>query len=125
MRILFTFAGGNGHFQPLVPIAQASQARGHQVAVAGQLALVPMIEAAGFRAFATGKPRTSPPQRLSLLPLDSEREDRDLRDGFADRLARSRAADILRIAEAWRPDLMVCDEVDFGAMLAADVLGLP
>ncbi len=125
LRILFTFAGGNGHFQPLVPTAHAAQARGHRVAVAGRHALVPTIEAAGFTAFGTGKPYSAPPQRLPLLPLDPEREDRDLRNGFADRLARSRAADLLTIAQAEQPDLIVCDEVDFGAMLAAEVLGLP
>jgi UDP:flavonoid glycosyltransferase YjiC (YdhE family) len=28
-------------------------------------------------------------------------------------------------AAAWRPDLIVCDEADFGAMLAAERLGIP
>ena len=32
LRILFTFVGGQGHFDPLVPIAGAATAAGHTVA---------------------------------------------------------------------------------------------
>src|SRR5262249_15020928 len=97
VRILFTFAGGNGHFEPLVPIARAAARAGHIVAVAGRHAMLPTIQAAGFKAFPTGKLESSLPERIPLRPVDMERENRDLRDGFADRLARSRAADILAL----------------------------
>ncbi len=65
------------------------------------------------------------PERIPLRKVDTEREDRDLRDGFADRLARSRAAEILALCANWQPDLIVCDEVDFGAIVAAERLELP
>lgn len=126
MRLLFTFAGGNGHFEPLVPIARAAEAAGHSVAFAGQAAMIPAIEAAGFTAFATaGDTLRDTPERLPLLKLDLDREDRDLREGFADRLARKRATAILALCATWQPDLLVCDEIDFGAMVAAERLGLP
>lgn len=126
MRLLFTFAGGSGHFEPLVPIARAAEVAGHIVAFAGQPALIPAIEAAGFTAFATaGATFPDTPRRLPLLKLDAEREDRDLRDGFADRLARERAVSILALCAVWQPDLLVCDEVDFGSMVIAERLGLP
>ena len=48
MRILCTFVGGLGHLTPLLPLARAAQAAGHDVLVAGSGALVPAIEAAGF-----------------------------------------------------------------------------
>lgn len=32
--MLFTFAGGNGHFEPLVPLARAAAAAGHTLAFA-------------------------------------------------------------------------------------------
>ena len=35
-RILFAFAGGQGHFDPLVPLARAAAAAGHDVAVTGR-----------------------------------------------------------------------------------------
>ena len=126
MRLLFTFAGGSGHFQPLVPIARAAQQAGHTVAVAGQPVMTPAIEAAGFTAIATpGATLSDAPERLPLLKLDLEREYRDLREGFARRLARQHAAAILDLCAAWQPDMIVCDEIDFGAMIAAERLGLP
>ena len=126
MRVLFTFAGGSGHYEPLVPIARAAEMAGHTVAFAGQPVMIPAIEAAGFTAFATGGITLSGmSKRLPLLKLDLEREDRDLREGFATRLARERATTILTLCAAWQPDLLVCDEIDFGAMVAAERLGLP
>src|SRR2546423_587418 len=88
--------------------------------------MLPAIEAAGFSAFATtGATLSSTPERPALLKLDLDREDRDLREGFATRLARVRATAVLALCAAWRPDLLVCDEIDFGAMVAAERLGLP
>jgi len=126
MRLLFTFAGGSGHFEPLAPIARAAEAAGHTVVVAGQQVMVPAIEAAGFTAFATaGATLSSTPERLPLLKLDLDREDRDLREGFATRLARTRTDAVLALCAGWQPDVIVCDEIDFGAMVAAERLGLP
>lgn len=126
MRILFTFAGGSGHLDPLLPIARAAAAAGHTVAVAGQPIMVPVIAAAGLTAFATGGATLSgSPERLPLLALDLDREDQDLRDGFVRRLARGRAEALLALCATWQPDLLVCDEIDFGAMVAAERLGLP
>ncbi|MCW2938447.1 MAG: family glycosyl transferase [Actinomycetia bacterium] len=124
MRILFTFVGGNGHLEPLVPVARAAEAVGHTVAFAGQPSMLPTVQAAGFTGFATGVDLGTP-ERLPLLELNAEREDRDLRDGFASRIARDRATALLALCAEWRPDLVVCDEVDFGAMIAAERLGLP
>ena len=126
MRILFTFAGGNGHFEPLIPVARAAEAAGHTIAFAGQPAMVPIVEAAGFAAFATGGATVgNTPERLPLLKLDMEREDQALRDGYAGRIARERAGALLNLCAMWQPDLIVCDEIDFGSMVIAERLGLP
>ena len=126
MRILFTFAGGSGHAEPLVPIARAATAGGHTVAVAGRASVTASLQARGFTVFADASdPGDAPPTRTPLLELSAEREDRDLRDGFADRLARARATGILALCADWRPDLIVRDEVDFGSAIAAERLGLP
>ncbi|MGW0432272.1 glycosyltransferase [Micromonospora sp. NPDC003197] len=125
MRILFTFAGGRGHFDPLAPIAQAAEAAGHQVAVGCRSSMIPTIEADGFTVFSTQTDRDVPPKRLPLLELDPDREDRDLRDGFADQMAKIRTTGVRELCETWRPDLLVCDETDFGAMIAAERLGIP
>jgi UDP:flavonoid glycosyltransferase YjiC (YdhE family) len=125
VRILFTFAGGRGHLDPLLPIARAAAAAGHVVAFAGRPWMLPQVEAEGFPAFPTGSDRGLMPKRLPLLPLDAEREERDFRDGFARRIARERATDILMLCDAWQPDLLVCEETDFGPLVVAEQLGLP
>jgi UDP:flavonoid glycosyltransferase YjiC (YdhE family) len=125
VRLLFTFVGGNGHFEPLVPIARAAEAAGHTVAFAGQPAMISAIEGSGFTGFATaGVTLSSTPERLPLLKLDLDREDRALREGFARRIARERAADLRGLCATWQPDMIICDEIDFGAMVAAERCGL-
>jgi UDP:flavonoid glycosyltransferase YjiC (YdhE family) len=126
VRILFTFAGGNGHFAPLVPIARAAAAAGHTLAFAGQSAMLAEVEAAGFTMFVTGGATVSSnPQITALLELDAEREDRALSEGYAGRIARERADALLALCAEWRPDVLVCDEIDFGCMVIAERLGLP
>ncbi|WP_225767081.1 glycosyltransferase [Inquilinus sp. Marseille-Q2685] len=126
MRVLFSFAGGSGHFLPLVPLARAVRAAGHEIAFAGQPAMTETVGTAGFAAFATGgETLRTAPARTPLLAYDAAREDRAVRDGFAGTVARDRAGALLDLCGRWRPDLLVCDEMDFGAMVAAERLGLP
>jgi UDP:flavonoid glycosyltransferase YjiC (YdhE family) len=123
VRILFSFAGGSGHAEPLVPLARAAEVAGHTVAFAGKPVILPALAALGFGAFPTGPDDL--PRRRPLVEVDTGREDRVLRDGFAGRIARARATDVLALCAEWRPDVVVCDETDFGAMVAAERLGLP
>lgn len=126
MRILFTFVGGTGHFLPLVRIARAAETAGHGVAFGAQSALLPTVERAGFTAIETGGATChGDSERLPLLNLDMDREYRAVRDGYAGRLARARAAAIIERATEWKPDLLVCDEMDFGCVVAAERLSIP
>ncbi len=123
--MLFTFAGGSGHLEPLVPIARAAATAGHTVAFAGRPRMVPEVEKLGFPAFASGSDVGLTPKRLPLADVDVDRDMRAVGPGFGRRIARERAADLLRLCAPWRPDLLVCEEVDFGAMVAAERLALP
>jgi UDP:flavonoid glycosyltransferase YjiC (YdhE family) len=135
MRILFTFAGGHGHYEPLAPIARAAQDFGHDVSFACRASAIAGVTEAGFPAYAVGPDsRRFPLLRdhadecaviTPLLALDIEREERDFREYFAGRLARARAAALLERCAADRPDIVVCDETDYGAMVAAESLDLP
>jgi UDP:flavonoid glycosyltransferase YjiC (YdhE family) len=125
VRVLFTFTGGRGHVEPLVPIARAARAAGHTVAFAGRPSILPAVEALRFGVFPTESARDEPPKRIPLRELDPEREERDFRDGFADRIARDRAGRVLALCGDWQPDVVVCEETDFGGMVAAERLGLP
>ncbi len=126
LRVLFAFAGGSGHLDPLVPVARAARDAGHAVAFSGRPATAAGVEALGFEMLVTGPPGPEAPStRTPLLEVSVEREERVLRDGFAGRIARERAAGVLRACGEWRPDVLVCAEIDFGAMVAAQRAGLP
>jgi UDP-glucoronosyl and UDP-glucosyl transferase len=64
------------------------------------------------------------PQRVELRPIDMEHEYRVVREAYAGRFARARAADLLALCERSRPDVLVRDEFDFGAAIAAERLGI-
>ena len=123
MRVLFTFVGGRGHLDPLVPLANAARAAGHEVLVSGQAGMLGPVRSLGFDAVASGGSTLFVERRPMLTP-DRAREQRVIRTSFAGPIARERAGDLVSIIDAWRPDVVVCDEVDFGAMVAAERAGL-
>jgi UDP:flavonoid glycosyltransferase YjiC (YdhE family) len=124
MRVLFTFVGGHGHLDPLVPFARAAVDAGHDVTFSAQSGMVEHITGLGFTAAPSGRP-TLFTERQPLLAPDREREQRAVRMSFAGPIASSRAVDLLDIIEAFAPDVLVCDEMDFGAMVAAERAGVP
>lgn len=127
MRILFTFVGGRGHFEPLAPIARAARRAGHEVAFGCAPSAQALVAPAGLAAIPLGAVAgpVAPPRRSALQPLDAEREDRDLRERFARVAARVRVPWVVDACRDWRPDVLVRDETDFGASIAAEKLGLP
>ncbi|MGV9299845.1 glycosyltransferase [Amycolatopsis sp. NPDC003676] len=125
MRILFSFVGGRGHWDPMAPVARALLARGHTVAVAGGGSHVPALAKAGFTTFAVNKPREVGTTRQPMPPVDPARDDWEIRELFARRATQEHVPVLLEIAREWRPDLIVRDEVDFSGAIAAEVLGLP
>lgn len=131
--MLFTFIGGSGHLRPLFPFARAAQAAGHTVAIAGAGNRYEEIVAAGFTAFRTSEPRPTPTATATEAEAEAEeplpapdplRDERVMREGFAGRGARRHAAAIRELALTWKPDVIVRDEVDFGAAIAAQTLGI-
>lgn len=130
MRILVTFVGGLGHLMPLLPIARAARAAGHEVAVAGSGNLVPRIEEAGFRAYATtptvhhdgGRAaRDSTP----LEVVDARASEVEFATNFASRGARRMASAMPEVVADFRPDVVLRDETDLGTTVAAELLDLP
>jgi UDP:flavonoid glycosyltransferase YjiC (YdhE family) len=126
VRLLVSFAGGSGHFLPLLPLARAALTWGDPVLVTGQSAMLPMVTTAGFTAVASGgRTLADPTARRDLMPVDRAAEAAVVADVFAGTLARERANRLIGIARGWRPDVILYDEADYGAAVAADVLGLP
>ena len=126
MRVLFTFSGGFGHAQPLVPIAEAARSAGHPVAFLGRASVLALLARQGFDVVSDGFPPDEP--RMEIAPLmepDPVHEARVLRRGFAGDFARQRAARVVEVVGEWAADVVVFDEPDFGAQIAAEALGVP
>jgi UDP:flavonoid glycosyltransferase YjiC (YdhE family) len=126
LRILFTSAGKRGHSDPLVPIARASKEAGHTVAFCCRPPMAPVIEADGFDAFTAGPEIFTPASVAPLVPIDTEHERALIRKGFAGRgIAHGRATEVYELGKRWQPDVFVCEEMDIGALLAAERLDVP
>lgn len=124
MRILATFVGGWGHAEPLLAISKLASRRGHEVTFAGQAAVVGRLGDLGFDTVAVG-PATVGPTRVPLMAVDREHESRVIKDRFAGTFAERRAHELGLVITRHRPDVVVCDEVDFGAMIAAELHHVP
>ncbi|HSH59491.1 MAG TPA: glycosyltransferase, partial [Acidimicrobiales bacterium] len=131
MRVLFTCLPGFGHFHPMVPLAQAVRRRGHEVAFASAGDFCPVIERAGFPAFAAG---LSLPEQLEQarrrFPGEAALDGQERFTQFVPRMlaavaAPARVPELVPIVERWRPDVLVRDETDFAGPVAATVVGIP
>jgi len=129
MRFLFTCIPGLGHFNPLVPLARAAVAAGHEVAFATAPGLAEVVASAGFAFLPAGLDWDE--RRL----LDTVSDLRDvapiyrgewmMKHLFLDRAPRAMIPDLLQLIESWRPDMIVSGTFDYGGPLAAEKAGLP
>jgi UDP:flavonoid glycosyltransferase YjiC (YdhE family) len=124
LKILFAFVGTQGHFEPLAPIASAAVAAGHEVRFACQQRMAAAVAARGFEVSVTGPPGRVA-QRRPIAEPDQDKEDRQLREVFAGGLARERVASLGELFAQWPPEVVVHDESDYGAPLAAELRGMP
>src|SRR6476659_5083977 len=68
MRVLFTLLPGVGSLHPLLPLARAARAAGHEVAFCSSRSFQPAVAVHGFRYFAAGLDWTvSDPDYIGLL----------------------------------------------------------
>src|SRR4051794_18359859 len=111
MRVLFTTMPGEGHLNPLVPLAHALTAAGHAVAVACAPSFRPKVEARGLRSFPMGfdwaigggkwaerwpELRDLPAEHYLTFVLARM---------FAGDVAEHSLPDLLAIARDWSPDV--------------------
>ncbi len=133
MRVLFTSTPGYGHVQPMLPMARAFEAAGHSVAIAVHADLCARVEAAGLTALHAGTSFTEWFAELNRRhpgqPWDALTPARIL-EWFLPRLfgeigAEVMLADLLPIAESWRPDLLVYETFELAGPVCASVVGIP
>ncbi|MFF4550862.1 glycosyltransferase [Streptomyces sp. NPDC001435] len=138
MRILFAGAGNFGHVYPLLPLAKAARAAGHEVSFATGEQLHPAVVTAGLEPVAAGR---SVPE--AFMEAVSSRADlagagelgaqdvppevlADLHvQVFGSVLPRWVAADLATALERLRPDLVVYEALNPGAAFAAALAGVP
>ena len=131
MRILFSGVPALGHLLPLVPLARAAQAAGHDVALltsggmreplATELPTVPVLTAGPmppdlFSEVARRIPGSDPANRP---------EPAAVAEFFAGTRVDLTVDDAVRAARGWAPDVVVADAVDLVGPLVAAELGVP
>jgi UDP:flavonoid glycosyltransferase YjiC (YdhE family) len=129
MRALFTCTPGIGHVLPLTPIAHAVAEAGHDVAFGTPSVLRPVIEAAGFRWIKLGVGSDDPELaavRARRAEVSGPERSRFVRENlFGGVLVRRLVPDLLALAETWRPDVIVRESWELGALIAGELLGVP
>lgn len=133
MRILFVSSPGIGHVFPMVPLAWALRASGHDVlvattgpALAAAQAGLPVVNLApgfDFKAMRAQFVRENPDiaQVMTNRPLHDVREAAEI---FA-RLSGMLAEPVVATAQRWHPDIVVQSQLQGAGLLAAAKLGVP
>ena len=132
MRVLFTCLPAHGHFHPLVPLARAAAAAGHDVAFATGEPFRGSVEAADFEAFGAGLSTERWLEEMTARFGDFRHEipradHRRFFFGsvFTDLEMPARLTDLLTIADKWQPDLLVHELAELAGPLAAELAGIP
>ncbi|WP_081899929.1 glycosyltransferase [Allokutzneria albata] len=129
--MLCTVTGSPSHTRSLVPITRALAEAGHEVVVAVPEDFVQLF--AGERVATAGvlhgmrqqlKELVSDPDR-PLHPRSNPGDMTVIMRAMAGPLARDSYRRLLPVAEEFRPDVVVRDDAEFGAVLLAEKLGIP
>jgi UDP:flavonoid glycosyltransferase YjiC (YdhE family) len=131
MRVLITTPSLLGHVHPMVPLARAMRVRGHDVLWAIPPDGVDHVDQAGIRTATVGRPglsnlaeaRRRYPE-LAGLPRH-EVPDALFGKTFGAVAAPPALADLLPIAQGFRPHLVVSDAAEFTGHIVAAELGIP
>jgi UDP:flavonoid glycosyltransferase YjiC (YdhE family) len=128
VRILFSSTRGAGHFNPLLPFANAFVRTGHEVLFAGPPDLAGPVDGAGFAFLQFDPP---PEDQLGAIwarvpELPPEQANEVVVGEVFGRLNTAAALPRLREAcEQWRPDAVLRDPNEYGSALAAELHGIP
>jgi len=131
MRVLFSTTPLDGHFRPLLPLARALRARGHELAFATAASWHPVVEAEGFEALTAGADHAA----ARHVRLDSEwdaiqalpaldRRQHVFSYLFAQGHAPLKLAPLLDAARVWRAQAVVYESGDLAAPVVAASLRL-
>lgn len=125
MRVLFTTVPGFGHLLPLVPVGRAVAGAGHDVRVATSASFAEPVKRCGLTPVEAGLDWLESEPEAVLPEAAPEDLDRAGRISWIFRgvAPEPMARDLLALADDWRPDLVVFDNVERGGLLFAEVWG--
>jgi UDP:flavonoid glycosyltransferase YjiC (YdhE family) len=121
VRLLFTTAPLSGHLFPMVPLAWAARAAGHEVLVATTENFVPTVLATGLPAVSWG-PATDFVDMVAEDPpvsADNVAHRRHANGKAFGRIARRCLPGAEQVIAAWKPDLVVSERAEFAGPVAA------
>jgi UDP:flavonoid glycosyltransferase YjiC (YdhE family) len=128
VRVLLTTRGSSGHVLPLAPFGHALARAGHEVRVAAQDHFAENVERTGLPFVPVGAP--APEDWMHLLPefaalrLD-EGHDRMVAEFFGEIDLRAMLPGLRRVADEWRPDLIIRESWEYGSTIVAEERGIP
>ena len=131
MRVLFSSTSGHGHVLPMVPLARAFRAAGHDVLWATAAQATPLVTAAGIEAVAAGAHgvgeaalRGEVFRQAATVPGEG-RAAFVFPRMFGEALTPPMVDDLVGVAETWRPDLLVHEHAELAGPLVAALSGVP
>ncbi|WP_089921654.1 nucleotide disphospho-sugar-binding domain-containing protein [Lentzea albida] len=129
MRILFSSLGSHGHVYPILPLATAARAQGHDVLYAVDAGFHATVEKLGLTVVDAGISIWAAfRQANELHGTDGFRRDmlrQTAVDAFGSLLPRAYVTDLEPVLERDKPDLVVFELMNPGAGLAALRAGIP
>lgn len=125
MRVVCSFVGGAGHLVPQLPLHRALHDAGHDLVLVGRASATKAAPSRLYRHLETHEDRRNGVAATisPLVAVDVEHELAVIGDYFAGPAARKKAAEVGSVLSG--ADLLVCDELDFGAMAAAQKARVP
>lgn len=136
MRVLFTSLVSPGHLRPMVPLAWALRADGHDVAVASAPNMTRWAHSVGLWAVPFGEIVDPIASMRKRMPKDAKayvdqfqgRPSPDRHRATGRRLgalAGRNVDELLTFARSWRPDVVVYEPMELTGRVVAAVLGVP
>lgn len=123
MRVLCTAVPSAGHLHPLLPLARALTAAGHEVTLASGTAAASIAEAAGIGFLAAGLDETDMIAAAASALPDQPAEKRGIAM-FATIAAPALLHDLLPHLDRLAPDLIISEEGEWAGPVLAAILGV-
>jgi UDP:flavonoid glycosyltransferase YjiC (YdhE family) len=127
VRVLFTTTGHSGHLLPLVPLAQACQRAGHDIAIATHASRTAAVERVGLPAHAVEEaPETAWAPLMSRLPRlrQADADALIIAEGFARTAGGAALPGVLDVVDEFTPDVLVHECYEFAGPIAAESRGI-